>query len=171
MSDPKWRHRSGSTLTQVMVCYMITPSHRLNQCWLIIIEVLWHLGKSNFVGKASLDMNLKMIESRLQPFLSTPTPPVLSSGYEGWVSTLRIRLFESWLSEIINFDWCSSVVFRGKRKCFVIRKTATVHLRATGIYSSVLLTCALLFNGKQLKLWANCFTVYLMSSICIQFLP
>ena len=30
-----WRHRSGSTLAQVMSCSLTAPSHYLNQCWLI----------------------------------------------------------------------------------------------------------------------------------------
>ena len=35
-SDTIWRHRSGSTLAQVMACCLTAPSHYLNQCWLII---------------------------------------------------------------------------------------------------------------------------------------
>ena len=31
-----WRHRSGSTLAQVMACCLTAPSQYLNQCWLII---------------------------------------------------------------------------------------------------------------------------------------
>ena len=42
-TDAIWRHRSGSTLAQVMTA----PSHYLNQCWLLIIEVLWHSSESN----------------------------------------------------------------------------------------------------------------------------
>ena len=34
-SDAIWRHRSGSTLAQVMACCLTAPSHHLNQCWLI----------------------------------------------------------------------------------------------------------------------------------------
>ena len=34
-SDAIWRHRSGSTLAQVMACCLTAPSHYLNQCWLI----------------------------------------------------------------------------------------------------------------------------------------
>ena len=37
--DTIWRHRSGSTLVQVMACCLMAPSHYLNQCWLIISEV------------------------------------------------------------------------------------------------------------------------------------
>ena len=35
-SDAIWRHRSESTLGQVMAYCLTTPSHYLNQCWLII---------------------------------------------------------------------------------------------------------------------------------------
>ena len=35
-SDAIWRHRSGSTLVQVMACCLTALSHYLNQCWLII---------------------------------------------------------------------------------------------------------------------------------------
>ena len=32
----QWRHISGSTLAEVMACYLMAPSHYLNQCWLMI---------------------------------------------------------------------------------------------------------------------------------------
>ena len=41
-SDAKFRWRSWSTLVQVMACCLTAPSHNLNQCWLIISNVLWH---------------------------------------------------------------------------------------------------------------------------------
>ena len=47
-----WQHRSGSTLAQVMACCLGAPSHYLNQCWLIISEVLWHSPRANFTGNA-----------------------------------------------------------------------------------------------------------------------
>ena len=37
--DAIWRHRSGSTLAQVMAWCLAAPSHYLNQCWLIISKV------------------------------------------------------------------------------------------------------------------------------------
>ena len=40
-SDAIWRHRSESTLDQVMACCLTAPSHYLNQCWLIS-KVPWH---------------------------------------------------------------------------------------------------------------------------------
>ena len=47
-SDAIWRHRSWSTLTQVMACCLVTPSHYLNQCWLIVSADQWRLSKGNF---------------------------------------------------------------------------------------------------------------------------
>ena len=35
-SDATWRHRTVSTLAQVMACYLMAPSHYLNQFWLLI---------------------------------------------------------------------------------------------------------------------------------------
>ena len=44
-----WRHHgTWSTLVQVMACCLMAPSHYLNQCWLIIKGVLWHLSETNF---------------------------------------------------------------------------------------------------------------------------
>ena len=47
-SDVIWRQGSWSTLAQVMACCLTAPSHYLNQCWLMISEVLWHSPDSNF---------------------------------------------------------------------------------------------------------------------------
>ena len=35
-SDTIWWQRSGAALAQVMACYLMAPSHCLNQCWVII---------------------------------------------------------------------------------------------------------------------------------------
>ena len=50
-SDAIWRQRTWSTLVQVMACCLMAPSHYLNQCWLIISEVPWHIPEGNFRGK------------------------------------------------------------------------------------------------------------------------
>ena len=47
-SDTIWRHKSGSTLAQVMACCLTAPSHFLNQCWLITSKVQWHPSQNNF---------------------------------------------------------------------------------------------------------------------------
>ena len=44
----KWCHMAteivdiGSTLAQAMDCCLMAPNQYLNQCWLIISEILWH---------------------------------------------------------------------------------------------------------------------------------
>ena len=40
-NDAIWRQGSRSTLVQLMACCLTAPRHYLNQCWLIIIKVLW----------------------------------------------------------------------------------------------------------------------------------
>ena len=47
-SDAIWRHRSWSTLAQVMTCCLTAPSHYLNHCWLVISKVKWHSSKGKF---------------------------------------------------------------------------------------------------------------------------
>ena len=47
-SDVIWRHRSESTLAQVMACCLTAPSHYLNQCWLIISKIQLHSSDGNF---------------------------------------------------------------------------------------------------------------------------
>ena len=41
-----------STLAQTMAWCLMAPSHYLNQCWLIIKEVLWHSPQSNLIRSA-----------------------------------------------------------------------------------------------------------------------
>ena len=52
-----WWHRSGSALALVMAWYLTAPSHYLNQCWLIIRCVLWHLPEISFTRNAD-ELNL-----------------------------------------------------------------------------------------------------------------
>ena len=48
-----WQQGSRSTLVQVMACCRTAPSHYLNQCWLIIIEVQWRSPEGNFISDTS----------------------------------------------------------------------------------------------------------------------
>ena len=67
-SDVIWRQGSRSTLAQVMACCLIAPSHYLNQCWLMISEVLWHSPDSNFTENTKIfiiEMSLKFTNLRL----------------------------------------------------------------------------------------------------------
>ena len=53
-----WRHRPGSTLAQVIACFMTAPKHCLNQCWRTINYVLCHSHESNLMGNAR-EINLQ----------------------------------------------------------------------------------------------------------------
>ena len=50
-SEVIWWQGSRSTLAQVMACCLTAPSHYLNQCWLMMSEVLWHSPDNNFTKK------------------------------------------------------------------------------------------------------------------------
>ena len=52
-SDAILRPKSGSTLAQVMACWLTAPSHYLNQCWLIISKIWWHSSEGNFIRSTS----------------------------------------------------------------------------------------------------------------------
>ena len=53
-NDAIWRHRSGSTLAQVMACCLAAPSHYLNQCWLLISKIQLHSCDGNFTINTSV---------------------------------------------------------------------------------------------------------------------
>ena len=63
-NDARWRHNHGSTLATVMRCCPTTPSHYLNQCWLIIMMYCGiHVRTfEKYMLHISIhDMNLKII--------------------------------------------------------------------------------------------------------------
>ena len=60
--DAMWRHRSGSTLAHVIACCLTAPSHYLNQCWLIISQVLWHSSKGSFPRNTSAINHYNQLE-------------------------------------------------------------------------------------------------------------
>ena len=68
-----WCHmvkRAGSTLVQVIACCLTAPSHYLNQCWLIMSEVLQHTPGGKFRNRCPryllVDMSLKMTNLSFQ---------------------------------------------------------------------------------------------------------
>ena len=65
LSDAIWRHRSGSTLAQVMACCLTAPCHRLNQCWLIISKVHWHSSEGNFAKDTSATNHYNQLKKLL----------------------------------------------------------------------------------------------------------
>ena len=86
-SDGKWWHRSGSTLALVMVCCLIAPSHYLNQCHLLISEVLWRSPVSNSIAHAQATILYNEIENYTFERL-----PYLPGGNElNWFDFLHVK--------------------------------------------------------------------------------
>ena len=79
--DAIWWHRSGSTLAQVMACCLTTPSHYLNQCWLIISKVQWHSLECNFTRDISAISHWNWLENYLSKIL-------VKSSRGQWVNIL-----------------------------------------------------------------------------------
>ena len=60
-SDAIWRHRSESTLAQVMACCLTAPTHYLNHCWLIISKAfIWGQFRKRYLSHHSLKLTWKL---------------------------------------------------------------------------------------------------------------
>ena len=70
-SDTIWCHITWSTLVQVMACCLTAPSHYLNQCWLIISEVLRHSSEGNFTENAKDVCSWYEFENQLKQYYSS----------------------------------------------------------------------------------------------------
>ena len=53
--DGIWWYISQSTLAQVIAWWLQEPSHYLNRCWVIIIEVQWQSPEGNFARDTSFN--------------------------------------------------------------------------------------------------------------------
>ena len=80
-SDTIWWHESRSTLALVMACCLMAPSHYLNQCWLIISEVIWLTPEENFTGNGQNIYILKITFLRLQPYLPGTNELIIKKFY------------------------------------------------------------------------------------------
>ena len=67
-SDAIWQQTFGSTLAQVMACWLMAPSHYLNQCWLIISKGQWHSSEGNFTRYTLNHQSLKLAWKFLTKF-------------------------------------------------------------------------------------------------------
>ena len=83
-SNAVWCQRSWSTLLQVMACWLMVPSHYLNQCWMLINEVPWYSPQSNFTVSAQVTILYNEFENYIFKMTTTATCP---RGQ--WVNSLR----------------------------------------------------------------------------------
>ena len=81
-----WRQRSGSTLTQVMACCLMAPSHHLIQCWILHDDVIqW----KHF--------------PRYWPFVWGIHRSPVNSPHKGhWRKALMFSLICAWINSWVN---------------------------------------------------------------------
>ena len=88
LSDALWWCRSGSTLAQVMAWCRQATSHYLNQCWLIISEILLHLPEQCYTQgmfKLSIQyIGLKITNLKLQPHIPGAKPINCGELFDRW---------------------------------------------------------------------------------------
>ena len=108
-SDAIWWHKSGSTLAQVIACCLPTPSHYLNQCWLIISGVLWHLPESNFTasGQATILYNeFKNYTSEIR--ITTTSPRDQWGKVSSYLISITTESF--WFGHMLVMPWLQNLL-------------------------------------------------------------
>ena len=96
-SDAIWWQWSGSTLSQVMVYCLTTPSHYLNQCWLITSLVPWHSSEGITINRSRDTYQWNKITNRISK--------TTYRCYRGqWVKWL-VQLSRLWCSHYWNDYW------------------------------------------------------------------
>ena len=99
-----WPLRYGWTLAQVMAGCLATPSQYLNQCRIVISEILWHSYGAIFAVTARQPfskMSFEIIHSNLLPHLKGTNDSV---GSVCWIHSLG-QLFFSCISK----EWSPSM--------------------------------------------------------------
>ena len=61
-SDAIWRHRSWSTLAQVMASCLTASSHYLNQGWLIVSTDQWRFSKGNLTRDTTVIIHVNQLQ-------------------------------------------------------------------------------------------------------------
>ena len=59
----------------IMACWLMVPSHSLNQCWLVICKVLWHSFEGKFHWRYPSHQSLKLASNYLSK-ISFKCPPI-----------------------------------------------------------------------------------------------
>ena len=113
--------RSWSTLVKVMACCLMAPSHYLNQCWLLISEVLWLSPENNFTSCVPATIqhhahdnymfNIAATFPRRQwvnHIIRLPSPhgDIMNTCF--WLFKLKLLQVDAdwwWLMRVIDDDW------------------------------------------------------------------
>ena len=94
-SDTIWHHRSWSTLAQVIAWCLMAPSNYLNQCWLLISEVLRFSPESNVTLNAQA--NIQYNEFVNHNFEFTATSPRGQWVLTKWFQHRKVQQMTVWL--------------------------------------------------------------------------
>ena len=110
-SDAIWCHRTWATLIQVMAWCLTAPSHYLNQCWLIINEVLRHSPQGSSTGNAQDIYRSYEFENYYSKIRATsPRGQWFKSrdnfmyAYSQWETTLQCNVVPHWLSPYLKWS-------------------------------------------------------------------
>ena len=113
-SDAIWKNRSGSTLAQVMSCFLTAPSHYLKRFWLIIKGVLWHPPESNFTSAHELNPKNRRLSAK-------DVTPLLTHWSYVFLALNHRNVFKDYTSKIITISprghnvnslWPSDAIWR-----------------------------------------------------------
>ena len=186
-SDTLWWNITGSTLAQVMDCCLTAPSHYLNQCWLLIGEILWHSPQSNFTANAQATILYTVMSLKFTLLKSLPHLPGSSEliFIHGWMNNYQTILWLSlilmWLHIHAKLKWISNSNVDPDNKVF-----SGSHRSNTGISSTQYeqipiirgawpfwLTPFFSVNNILAGVWLNCIssveiTLFLLADILLQ---
>ena len=86
--DAIWLHKTLFTFGQVLTWCLMATSHYLNQCWLILYEVLWYSTAGNFstmqLNSASVNITWNMCIANLQPISLCKHNYISLYSYSSW---------------------------------------------------------------------------------------
>ena len=125
-SDAIWRDRYGSTLPQVVACYLRPPNHYLSQWCLLISKIPWHSPDSNVTGNAAATALYNEVENytlQLFPLLSGSNEAISVGSTATWIyldarSTPPTRLpmvaiaTARGITKEARPNWCSANVWK-----------------------------------------------------------
>ena len=132
-NDATWWHKSGSTLAQAMACCLTAPNHYLNQCWLVISQLLCYYRTANSQEMLKIPIfytSLKITTTHpgAKEFTRTMGKTILIKHRKIWpLAVNKWRIIFSWLHPHNSvFEWYKVQYTKNKEK-----KTPVLPLHVT----------------------------------------
>ena len=131
-----------------MAWCLMAPSHYLNQCWLLICEVLWYLHESNFIASVQTTILYNEFEIILQKLL--PHLPGTNELNSQW-DTGFTRSKSSWeCSSLLGVPTCCV--------CWIVLLFLLTRLEY--VPWNILMFCGLFFVGVEFSVNGIMWSVY-----------